>query len=316
MLWLQAGEGHLKPSTSKNSLSKGGKKMKELKIFWACAVGLIFLMSCLLVHPTVADPGDVDHDGDVDIYDPMYLINYLFVGGPAPVEPIDADVDGSPGINLGDLLQLNGYLFFGCNLIEYTGVSVEVGSQIRISSTLIPPDTVLGTTATIPVKIIENQGPYLTGMVIPLSFASDPGQVEVALDYVDFSGGIVPLDWYTGSKIDNVNKKVVFYAYADPLGVTPIDSGTVGIIAQLHFTRTSVDSLPLVMSTTQVPPSHSFILIRDYCANGIPPSERIFTPKLSLARKGDCNGDGEVDTGDVMYLINYLFLGTSPPIGL
>jgi hypothetical protein len=288
--------------------------MRKRRIFSVCTA--VFLISGFLAQPAAAGPGDVDHDGDVDIYDPLYLINYLFAGGPAPIVPIDADVDGSPGINLGDLLQLNGYLFFECDLIEYTGVSVEVGSQIRISSTLIPPDTILGTTATIPVKIIENVGPYLTGLVIPLSYASDSGQVEVTLDYVDFSEGIVPLDWYTGSKIDNLNKIVAFYAYADPLGVTPIDSGTVGTIAQLHFTRTSVDPLPLVMSTTQVPPSHSLILIKDYCANGTPPSERIFTPKLSLARKGDCNGDGEVDVGDVMYLINYLFLGASPPIGL
>jgi hypothetical protein len=290
--------------------------MRKLRIFLACSVAWVFLMSGFFAQPALTDPGDVDHDGDIDIYDSLHLINYLFAGGPPPPVPIDADVDGSPGINLGDLLQLNGFLFFDCNLIAYTGVSVEVGSQIRISSTLIPPDTVAGTTAAVPVKIIENGGPYLTGLVIPLSYASDSGQVEVDLDYVDFSEGIVPVDWYAGSNIDNVNKRVVFYAYADPEGVTPIDSGTVGTIAELHFTRTSVGSLPLVMSTTQVPPSHSLILIKDYCANGTSPSERIFTPKLSLARKGDCNGDGEVDTGDVMYLINHLFLGASPPIGL
>ncbi len=28
---------------------------------------------------------------------------------------------------------------------------------------------------------------------------------------------------------------------------------------------------------------------------------------------GDCNCDEVVDTGDVIYLINYLFTGTSPP---
>ncbi len=290
--------------------------MRKLKIFLVCSVVLVFLVGGFFARPALTDPGDVDHDLDTDLFDAIYLLSYLFADGPPPPVPIDADVDGSPGINLGDLLQLNGFLFFDCDLIAYTGVSVEVGSQIRISSTLIPPDTIAGTTAAVPVRIIENVGPYLTGLVIPLSYASDAGQVEVDLDYVDFSGGIVPLDWYTGSKIDNVNKRVVFYAYADPLGVTPIDSGTVGTIAQLHFTRTSLDSLPLVMSTTQVPPSHSLILIKDYCANGTSPSERIFTPKLSLARKGDCNGDGEVDVGDVSYLINYLFLGASPPVGL
>jgi hypothetical protein len=112
---------------------------------------------------------------------------------------------------------------------------------------------------------------------------------------------------------------VVFYAF-DPSGSgTPLDSGTTGTVADLHFTRVSLDTLPLVMSTNQIPPSHNFILISAYCADtlgGTSPSERIFTPKISLARKGDCNGDGEVNIADAVYLVNYLFLGGPPPVGL
>ncbi len=36
------------------------------------------------------------------------------------------------------------------------------------------------------------------------------------------------------------------------------------------------------------------------------------TAWLSFLR-GDANGDGVIDIGDVIYLINYLFLGTSAP---
>ncbi len=33
----------------------------------------------------------------------------------------------------------------------------------------------------------------------------------------------------------------------------------------------------------------------------------------SFVMRGDANGDGVVDVGDVIYLINYLFTGTSAP---
>jgi hypothetical protein len=301
--------------------NNGGKRMKKLRIFLACSVTLVFLVSCFLAHPAHAIPGDVNDNGVVESGDLVYLVNYLFLPGyPPPPNPIDADIDGSPGINLGDVLQLSGYLFLsGCELLPYTGASVEVGSHIRFSSTVIPPDTILGTTVTVPVKIIENEGPDLTGMVVPISYASEPGEVEVTLDSLTFTETI-PSGWYTYQNIDNPNKRVVFAAYAPGVSPVPIDSGTIGTVAELHFTRVSLDSLPLVMSSTQMPPSHSFMLISEYCADttfgGTSPSERIFTPKLSLARAGDCNGDGEVDVGDVMYLINHLFLGTSPPVGL
>jgi hypothetical protein len=295
--------------------------MKKTKILSVYCMALALLMGGFFTRPALSQPGplgDVNDDGTVSNSDVFYLMSYLFVNGPAPPYPIDADVDGSPGINLGDVLQLQGYLYQGCNLIPYTGVSVEVGSNISISAQIIPPDTTTpGTSVTIPVKIIENKGPSLTGFVIPLSYASDTLQVEVILDNVSFSGGITPGNWYTGAKIDNDSNRVVFYAYANPLAVTPIDSGTTGVIAELHFTRTSLDPLPLIMSTTQVPPSHSIMLMKGYCAGGpVSPSERIFTPKISLARKGDCNGDGILDASDVVYLTNYLYIEGPPPTGL
>lgn len=294
--------------------------MRKVKIFSIFCMLWAYLMGGFFAQPAQAILGDVNGDSLVNAADVTDLLDYLFLGEAPPANPIDADVDGSPGINIGDVMQLLGYLFLVSDLIPYTGVSVEVGSQIRLSSTVISPDTIVGTTATIPVKIIENEGPDLTGMVIPLSYASDSGEVEVNLDNITFTGGILPANWSTGSMIDNDSNRVVFYAY-DPAPVTPVllDSGTTGTIAELHFTRTSLDSLPLAMSTTQVPPSHSLMLISSYYADtlgGTSPSERIFTPKLSLARKGDCNGDGIINSADVVYLINHLFADGPPPIGL
>jgi hypothetical protein len=55
--------------------------------------------------------GDVDGDGKVDLGDIVYLINYLYKGGPPP-NPWDAgDVNDDGIINLGDLVYLINYVF-------------------------------------------------------------------------------------------------------------------------------------------------------------------------------------------------------------
>ncbi len=58
-------------------------------------------------------PGDADGSGSVDIDDVVYLINYIFSGGPAPT-PIDAgDADGSCNVDIDDAVYLIMYIFSG-----------------------------------------------------------------------------------------------------------------------------------------------------------------------------------------------------------
>jgi hypothetical protein len=57
--------------------------------------------------------GDVNRDGVINISDVVYLINYLFIGGPAP-DPLalgDANCDGV--VNGADVVYLINYLFIG-----------------------------------------------------------------------------------------------------------------------------------------------------------------------------------------------------------
>jgi hypothetical protein len=294
--------------------NKGGKKMKKLAICSVLLGVLALLSGGFLAQPVAADPGDVNGNGYVESGDAVYLIQYLFQSGPPPPNPIDADVDGSPGINMGDLLQLIAHLTLQCDLLPYTGSSVRVGSNIRFSSDLIlvAPGSTLDTTR---INIIINGGPDLMGMVIPLSYASQPGEVQVVLDNVSFDGTILPPDWALASEIDNVNKTVLLYPYADQYYDPPLDSGSTGLVATLYFGKVA-DGDPLAISATEVPPSHSLALISSYCADGTPPSQRIFSPMLSLALNGDANCDGVVTAGDIVYLINYLFKSGPPPCGL
>jgi len=87
------------------------------------------------------------------------------------------------------------------------------------------------------------------------------------------------------------------------------------LVATLYFDQV-VAGDPLAMRVTEIPPSHQFSLISAYCADGTPPSQRIFSPMLSLALNGDVNCDGMVNVNDAIYTLNYLFKNGPPPCGL
>ncbi len=58
--------------------------------------------------------GDVDHSGlDIDISDLVYLVDYMFTGGSAPICPGEADIDNAGGIDISDLVYLVDYMFSG-----------------------------------------------------------------------------------------------------------------------------------------------------------------------------------------------------------
>ncbi|MCK4656341.1 MAG: dockerin type I repeat-containing protein, partial [candidate division Zixibacteria bacterium] len=57
--------------------------------------------------------GDTDQSGEVDIDDAVFLINYVFAGGPAP-EPMEAgDADCSGDVDIDDIVYLIAYIFSG-----------------------------------------------------------------------------------------------------------------------------------------------------------------------------------------------------------
>jgi hypothetical protein len=58
--------------------------------------------------------GDVNKDGVVNVNDVVYLINYLFIGGPAPIPILHVgDVNQDEAVNATDVVYLINYLFIG-----------------------------------------------------------------------------------------------------------------------------------------------------------------------------------------------------------
>jgi len=57
--------------------------------------------------------GDADGNGGVSIGDAVFIINYIFGGGPAP-DPLEAgDPDCSGGVSIADAVYLINYIFGG-----------------------------------------------------------------------------------------------------------------------------------------------------------------------------------------------------------
>jgi hypothetical protein len=55
--------------------------------------------------------GDCNGDGVIDVGDVVYLINYLFIHGPAPVPLISGDVNSDGVVDVSDVVYLINYLF-------------------------------------------------------------------------------------------------------------------------------------------------------------------------------------------------------------
>jgi hypothetical protein len=56
--------------------------------------------------------GDADASMSVDIDDVLFLINFIFLNGPAPLTAESCDPDCSGGIDIDDMVYLLNYIFF------------------------------------------------------------------------------------------------------------------------------------------------------------------------------------------------------------
>lgn len=55
--------------------------------------------------------GDANNDGNVDVSDALWIINYIFVGGDPPVQYYLADVNVDDLVNISDAVYLINYIF-------------------------------------------------------------------------------------------------------------------------------------------------------------------------------------------------------------
>ena len=74
--------------------------------------GLVYAFRTLDQSPDVVC-GDANSDGSVNVADAVYIINYVFKGGPAPDPVCVGDANGDGDVNVGDAVYLISYVFLG-----------------------------------------------------------------------------------------------------------------------------------------------------------------------------------------------------------
>jgi hypothetical protein len=62
---------------------------------------------------TILIRGDANWDESVDLADAVYLITYLFMGGPPPFSLVLGDANADENIDIADAVYLVNYLFIG-----------------------------------------------------------------------------------------------------------------------------------------------------------------------------------------------------------
>ncbi len=72
--------------------------------------GVVYAFKSLATGPLYAC-GDVNGDEDINIFDIVYLIDYLYRDGPEPVDLWTADVNGDGDVNIFDIVYLIDYLY-------------------------------------------------------------------------------------------------------------------------------------------------------------------------------------------------------------
>lgn len=85
--------------------------------------GLTFYdMVGMPIYPTYSSPGewpiaivcgDANGDGAVNVGDAVYIVNYVFRGGPAPVPMQAGDANGDGNVNVGDAVYIINFVFRG-----------------------------------------------------------------------------------------------------------------------------------------------------------------------------------------------------------
>ncbi len=186
---------------------------------------------------------------------------------------------------------------------EPRSCSLFVGS----SSTCLDPKSMM-----IPLLVANDD--TISAMTIPLHWETDcPG---FTVDSVSFWG--TRIENWEGKNVSINGDTVVLGLIADMGGGTPPLPPGEGPIAYVYFSiecdpENVYDSCFIAWDTTTVQPESQHLLFVDNHGNEFIPSFAPGITFVALYRPGDVNCNCEINIGDVVYLINYLFKGGPEP---
>jgi hypothetical protein len=263
----------------------------------AIVIGLTMLLAPAVMGVT----GDCDGNGMMNISDSVWLLQWLFAGGPPPVSFTDCDCDGFPGVNYGDATHITGMVFGGASGYPWPGSDLMAPSDLHISIVGSPGGTpVFVTRSTI---WINNPSLLEGGMTLPFSFAPDPGEADLMCTAVTMGpafGAIAPV-------IDNVNQTIMLSA-----GSVAATTGWV-ILCQADFALDPGGTGPgAAVCLDPTPVGAVFPLaVAKKAYDGINFTRMQF-PNFG-DKPGDVDCSGGISISDAVSIINYIFAGGRAP---
>ena len=207
----------------------------------------------------------------------------------------------------------NEVIINGNTLLAYEGKGPGVDTFFVSSSSVCLAPNLMKVTLN-----VHNLEDTLAAMTIPLLAINDCPTL-LTLDSATFWGARIE-NW-EGKNVTINGDTVVLGLVADMGGGTPPLYPGEGPIAYIYFsipcdTLNVYDSCFIAWDTTTVQPESQHLLFVDNHANEFIPYFEPGTTFVALYRPGDVNCNCEINIGDVVYLISYLFKGGPEPCPL
>jgi hypothetical protein len=240
--------------------------------------------------------GDVNADGNINEDDTVYLLAYIFEGGPAPLPLASGDVNGDGRVTISDVIVL----------VNHIHGAYKVGSAAVVTSPTAPD-------APAPELPL-----YLRGDA-NASGSITADDITYILAYI-FSGGPAPdplsrgdLD---GNGLVNVSDAVLLIQLVVPL---PRDPAAGDVNNDTAVNQADVDFLVAYIFSGG--PAPDPLSRGDLDGNGLVNVSDIvvlvdLTYQAPSGGRGEVTGDGVITFADVYFLIDYIFNGGSAPVPL
>jgi hypothetical protein len=266
-------------------------------------ISLVLIAFLLAMCPGArAIIGDCDGDGQFSVADLVYLSSY--VAGDAPANPnvYNCDCDGFPGVNYADYLQL----IVG-PLLSPPHSDYPMLSDVRFYfNTQIAPDAA---EAEVQVLVEVPDDFPVEAFLLPLSFQAEDGQAQAAWTNTDFTGTVADFDavrsvLYPGGDIISIEANNIEHG-----GGPVLPAGASGLLCTLQFSSGSGEPNDLRIASL----AHSWPMLLKHVTYPGVDGDRIFLPQFIRAPYGDVNSDAAVNLSDAVQIINFVFVGGSPP---
>jgi hypothetical protein len=279
---------------------------------------VVFAIALLFLSTSAdAEQGDCDGDGvGGTVADFVYLTEHLFMDGPAPPIPRTCDCDNFPGVNYGDIWQLQKHIQnpLSTPLYDSPGYDYPAVEPSMKFLVLGKPDGESTTEAALLGKrFTDHTPPYdLSGLLLTISFAAGPGEADLNCTGIDFSGSAainLTGNYDNGSKTLWIwnSQQGCMYVWPDWRIIATVQfvldpSGSPGSGVELR-PGVSGARRPIMLGVPSFRPG---------IAPGFRVNYPVFVP-LEAEQVGDVSCDGIVDIDDVVYIINWIFIGGPPP---